>query len=375
MDHKSMRIFCFRGVDFMASIENARKKINEIDEKMAKLFVERMEASEEVFEYKKENGLPITDEKREAIVIKNNSERVENELYRNYYIDFIKDVMEISKKYQSYMQNGVKVAYSGIKGAFAHIAAEQIFPDACLKSYPDFISAYKSVEKGECDLAVLPIENSYAGEVSTVIDLMYGGSLFITGVYSLEVNQNLVGLKGADKNRIKTVISHTQALQQCAEYIKENNLEIVEETNTAIAAKKVSDMNNPEIGAISSSFAAEIYGLEVLDKNINKSNVNTTRFAVLSRIKTGEKNDTSVLMFSVSHEAGSLAKAINIIGKYGYNMTALRSRPVKDTPWQYYFYAELDGDTNSDLGKIMLKELQEFCDTIKVAGTYTLKKL
>jgi len=359
----------------MASIENARKKINEIDEKMARLFVERMEASEEVFEYKKENGLPITDEKREAVVIKNNSERVENELYRNYYIDFIKDVMEISKKYQSYLQKGVKVAYSGIKGAFAHIAAGQIFPDACLESYPDFVSAYKAVETGECDLAVLPIENSYAGEVSTVIDLIYKGSLYVTGVHSLEVNQNLVGIKGADKSKIKTVISHTQALQQCAEYIKENNLEIIEETNTAIAARKVADLNNPEIGAISSSFAAEIYGLEVLEKNINKSNVNTTRFAVLSRIKTAEKNDTSILMFSVSHEAGSLAKAINIIGKYGYNMTALRSRPVKDTPWQYYFYAELDGDTETDLGKIMLKELGEFCDTIKVAGTYTLKKL
>lgn len=359
----------------MADIEDARKIINETDRKMAELFTRRMKAVEEIFEYKKQHGLPIYDQKRELEVIKKNSAYIEDETIRGYYIDFEKDIIEISKKYQARMQNGVKIAYSGIKGAFAHIAASKLYPDGNLVSYPDFYSAYNSVVNSECDLAVLPIENSSAGEVGSVIDMIFSGSLYINGIYNLSVTQNLLGVKGAKKSDIKTVISHRQALDQSMDYIMENNFEVCEATNTAIAAKTVAQNGDKTQAAIASLETAPIYGLEVLERSINKSNENTTRFAVLSKVMSKSENENTVLLFTVSNNAGSLAKAINIIGKYNYNMVSLRSRPLKEHPWKYYFYVEIDKNVDTELGKIMLSELKEHCDLLKVAGTFTERSL
>lgn len=359
----------------MADIEDARKIINETDRKMAELFTRRMKAVEEIFEYKKQHGLPIYDQKRELEVIKKNSAYIEDETIRGYYIDFEKDIIEISKKYQARMQNGVKIAYSGIKGAFAHIAASKLYPDGNLVSYPDFASAYNSVIDGECDLAVLPIENSSAGEVGSVIDMIFSGSLYINGIYNLSVTQNLLGVKGAKKSDIKTVISHRQALDQSMDYIMENNFEVCEATNTAIAAKTVAQNRDKTQAAIASLETASIYGLDVLERSINKSNENTTRFAVLSKVMSKSENENTVLLFTVSNNAGSLAKAINIIGKYNYNMISLRSRPLKEHPWKYYFYVEIDKNVDTELGKIMLSELKEHCDLLKVAGTFTERSL
>ena len=156
------------------------------------------------------------------------------------------------------------------------------------------------------------------------------------------------------------------------EYIKENDFSVIEAKNTALAAKMVSEENDVTKAAIASVETAKLYGLEILEKNINQSSVNTTKFAVLSKVKLKrEENKNSVIMFTVLNEAGALAKAINIIGKHKFNMTALRSRPLKDHPWQYYFYTEIDGDTETKEGKKMLKELTSCCDMLKVAGTFS----
>ena len=359
----------------MTEIEKARKIINRADKEIATLFVERMRAVEKVFDYKKEHGLPIYDEKRELEVLNRNSEYVSDEVLKAYYIGFQKNVMEISKKYQSRLQNGVRIAYSGVEGAFAHIAASRLYPDGTLVAYPNFTAAYNSVTDGECDLVVLPIENSSAGEVGNVIDMIFQGSLFINGIYNLSIEQNLLGIKGAKKDNIKTVTSHIQAINQCMDYIKERGFETVEATNTAIAAKSVAEKGDKTIAAIASLETAKIYGLEVLERNINKSNVNTTRFAVLSRVAAEGENEKSVLLFTVSNNAGSLAKAINVIGKYGYDMTALRSRPLKEHSWQYYFYVEIDKNVESEIGRIMINELKEHCDLLKVAGTFTERRI
>lgn len=352
-------------------LDKARKIINEVDSKMAELFVERMRAAEMVYEHKKEFGLPILDQAREHAVIEKNTELIEDDVLKGYYIDYIKNVMSISRAYQYRMQSGLKVAYSGVEGAFAHIAAGRIFPEGNLVSCRDFKAAYDSVVSGENDVAVLPIENSYAGEVGQTIDLIFSGTLFINGIYELEIRQNLLGVPGATVEDVKKVISHPQALSQCHDYIELRKLETEEANNTAFAAKSVAEANDKSLGAIASVETAEIYGLKVLATNINKSGENTTRFAVLSRVQANTTSlSNSVLMFTVKHEAGSLAKAISIIGKYGYNMTALRSRPLKKHSWQYYFYIEIDGSTDTVEGKQMLAELSEVCDKLKVAGTF-----
>ena len=352
-------------------LDKARKIINEVDSKMAELFVERMRAAEMVYEHKKRFGLPILDRAREHAVIEKNTELIEDDVLKGYYIDYIKNVMSISRAYQYRMQSGLKVAYSGVEGAFAHIAAGRIFPEGNLVSCRDFKAAYDSAVSGENDVAVLPIENSYAGEVGQTIDLIFSGTLFINGIYELEIRQNLLGVPGATVEDVKKVISHPQALSQCHDYIELRKLETEEANNTAFAAKSVAEANDKSLGAIASVETAEIYGLKVLATNINKSGENTTRFAVLSRVQANTTSlSNSVLMFTVKHEAGSLAKAISIIGKYGYNMTALRSRPLKKHSWQYYFYIEIDGSTDTVEGKQMLAELSEVCDKLKVAGTF-----
>ena len=352
-------------------LEEARKIINEVDSKMAELFVERMKAAELVFEYKKELGLPILDVKREVAVIEKNTALIKDSMLQAYYIDYIKNMMSISRAYQYRLQSGLKVAYSGVEGAFAHIAAGRIFPDSNRISYRDFKSAYDSVVNGESDVAVLPIENSYAGEVGQTMDLLFSGGLFINGIYELEIHQNLLGTPDATIDDIKKVTSHPQALSQCHDYLTLRGFDTEEANNTAVAAKTVAESKDKTLGAIASLETAAIYGLKVLEANINKSGENTTRFVVLSKVRaTSPMLCNSVLMFTVKNEAGSLANAISIIGKYGYNMTALRSRPLKQHSWQYYFYIEIDGTTDNENGQQMIDALNKVCDQLKIVGTY-----
>ena len=227
---------------------------------------------------------------------------------------------------------------------------------------------------GECDCAVLPIENSYAGEVSQVIDIMFQGTLFINGIYDLEVRHNLLGLPGAALSGIRTVISHPQALEQCANYIRKRGFEPVSAANTAIAARQVAERGDQSVAAIASTDTAKLYGLEVLERKINESSSNTTRFAVFSRVENaagaGEQGRQFVLVFTVRNEAGALAEAINIIGRQGFNMRTLRSRPMKELMWQYYFYVEADGNISSPAGRQMMKELGKYCDHLRVVGSF-----
>ncbi len=352
-------------------LEEARHIIDEVDSQMAELFIKRMKAAEMVYEHKKEFGLPIFDKKREDAIIEKNSALVEDEVLREYYIDFLKNLMSVSRTYQHRMQSGLKVAYSGVEGAFAHIAAGKIFPQGNRVSYSDFKAAYQSVVNGESDVAVLPIENSYAGEVGQTMDLIFSGTLYINGIYELEIHQNLLGIPGATVDDIKKVASHPQALGQCHDYIEMRGFEAEETSNTALAAKTVANANDKSFGAIASIETAELYGLKVIEHNINKSGENTTRFVVLSKVRANTPAlSSTILMLTVKHEAGSLAKAISIIGKHGYNMTALRSRPMKKHSWQYYFYIEIDGTVDTENGQNMLEELGEVCDKLKVAGTF-----
>lgn len=362
----------------MTELEEARSGINEIDNKMAELFEKRMNLVVQVANYKKKNGMPVFDSTRESQVIERCVQYIKNIDLQPYYVQFIQDLMDISKKYQHKLLEGAKIAYSGIEGAFANIAAKKIFPDGVLIPYADFESAYASVENGECDVAVLPIENSFAGEVGQVSDLMFTGKLFVNGIYALPVTQNLLAVKGASLSDIKTVVSHEQALNQCAGFIKKRNLKTRAAVNTARAAKQVSEEGDKSVAAIASEETAELYGLEVLCPNINENAKNTTKFAVFSKVKeniiNAEDFSTFIMMFVVKNESGSLVKVLDVIGKYGYNLRVIRSRPLKDSDWEYYFYIEAEGKLSSDRAQEMIKEVSEKCRMLKVLGSYELNK-
>lgn len=356
----------------MTKLEEARNIINEVDNEMIKLFEKRMDAAKIVALYKKENGLQITDAARENEIVERNSKKVENEELKAYYVSFLQHNIELSKKYQHRLLEGMRVAFSGVEGAFANIATKKIFPDATAVGYPDFKSAYNSVVKGETDCVILPIENSYNGDVGQVMDLAFFGELYVNGIYDIGIIQNLLAIKGTKLEDIRKVISHPQALGQCADFIKKHNFEIEECVNTAIAAKTVAQSNRKDIAAIASDEAAKEYGLEKIETHINESNNNTTRFAVFSKTaKLPSVNDKHfIMLFTVNNEAGALSKAISIIGDNGFNLKALKSRPTKDLIWNYYFYAEGEGNINSTEGKKMLKELSEKCSELKVLASF-----
>ena len=365
----------------MSDLKAARQAINEIDKEMASLFERRMKAAEIIASHKKETGMPILDEKREKEVILNNSAYISDPVIREHYVSFIENTMKVSRAYQSRLNGDMKIAYSGTLGAFAHIAAGKIFDHSgeCV-SYGNFTEAYNSVVTGECDCAVLPMENSYAGDVGQVIDMLFSGPLYVSGAYDLPVVHDLCAIKGASKNDIKKVVSHPQALSQCAGYISRNGFEQAQYENTAMAAEYVSSLGDRSVGAICSEECAEIFGLSVIERHINESRSNTTRFGVFTRaeIVHSLKEDPEnrfILMFTVRNEAGSLAQAINIIGRHGYNMTAIRSRPMKELLWNYYFYVECEGTLNEREARYLKQELSSCCDRLKLAGAYKTKTL
>ena len=275
----------------------------------------------------------------------------------------------------------LKIAYSGIEGSFAAMAVGGIFPDAEKISCRTFREAYDKVASGLSDAAVLPIENSYAGEVGQVSDLMFHGALEVTGVFELSISQCLLGVEGSSVESVKTVISHPQALEQCGEYIAHHGFETIPYENTARAAKEVSDRGDVTVGAIASSETAKLYGLSILQYDINESSQNVTRFAVFARKdgssvsegvqKVRQTPKNTIMIFTIRDFAGALARAISIIGKHNYNMRVIRSRPVKDVNWQYYFYTEIEGVLDSEEGWRMLEQLKTACEKIKVIGTYT----
>lgn len=357
----------------MDKLSIAREEISNVDKEIAKLFEKRMQAVRMVSEYKIEHGLPVYDAARENALIERNTAYIENDDIRSYYVDFLRNTMKVSRQFQEKLMDGMRVAFSGVEGAFAFIAAGKIFEKCIRISFPDFKTAYDSVVNGDCDCAVLPIENSTAGEVGQVMDMMFSGPLCVSGVYDLAVTHNLMAIPGARLSDIEEVISHPQALSQCATYIHDHGFRQTQYENTALAAKYVAEKQSPNIAAIASVETASLYGLEILEKGINERNVNTTRFAVLTRATVSEKDSSekhSILMFSVRNEAGSLAKVVNIIGQFGYNMRCLRSRPMKELLWQYYFYMEIEGNLSSEKGETMIKMIEPYCDKLRMLGSF-----
>lgn len=356
----------------MTDLEKVRLLINEADREMARLFEQRMDAVKLVAAYKKEHGVPVDDFAREEEMIARNAGTIDNEEYRSYYVNFLQSTIDISKNMQHRLLDGMRVAYSGFPGAFANIVARRIFPDASCVPHGDFKAAYRAVVDGTCDCALLPVENSFNGDVGKVMDLAFFGNLYVTGVYEAEIIQNLLAVEGASIKDIKKVVSHPQALGQCAAYIERHGWQTEEAVNTAVAVRQVAEMGRREVAAIGSDEAAAEFGLVKLEGHINESSTNTTRFAVFSRAQRtpSPKDEHFIMLFTVKNAAGSLGRAISVIGEHGFNLRALKSRPTKELVWDYYFYAEGEGYIGGQQGEAMLADLETCCNEVKVLGSY-----
>ena len=267
----------------------------------------------------------------------------------------------------------MKTAYSGVEGAFANIAARKIFPEAEMMPYPGFGVAYEAVEQGACDTVVLPIENCYAGDVGQVMDLIFEGSLYMHGIYSLPIRQNLLAMPGARMEDITHVISHPQALEQCGGFIRQHGLTQEQASNTAVASKYVSELGDIHTASIGSSENARLYGLNILAPDINEMSNNSTKFVVLSKEEkniTPSEREELALMFTLINAPGTLARAITVFGEHDYDMRLIHSRPLKHHQWHYYFYIEAVGDGRGGNREKMLDALRENCEMLKVLGCF-----
>ena len=354
----------------MDKLSQARAVIDEVDAQMARLFCLRMDAVRDVVAYKKENGLPVLDASREEAVVEKNLALLPDKAYAELYEDFVRHNMALSRAFQSRVLARDTVAYQGVEGAFSHIALTRLFPHASAKAYPTWAQVFDAVEKGEAACGVLPFENSHAGDVSEVLDLCFAHEdLCVQQVYDLPVSQNLLGMPGAKLSGVKKVVSHPQALQQSAKFLRTLGLETQPMANTAAAAKYVAETKDPTLAAIASKETAELYGLAVLAEDVNTSESNTTRFIVIGKQMAAAGNRFS-LLFTVDHVAGSLARVVQAIGEMGFNMECIKSRPMPHVPWEYYFYVELVGDVSGGSSRVLLEKLKGLCRTARVLGVY-----
>lgn len=358
----------------MSKLDEARGRINEIDAAIARLFEQRLDAVGDVLEYKRVNNLPIFDGGREQQVVDKNLRLLQNRDYEPYYRQFILHLMDISKDYQRAMLQQNVAAYAGAEGAFAWQATRALFPNYNYLTCQDFESVFLAVLEGRAAFGVIPFENSYTGEVGEVFDLLFKYDCHIQELCDLPVRQNLLALPGATLSTVRKVYSHPQAISQCAKFLHEYNLETVEYVNTALAAKYVAESGDTSLAAIASTDTAELYGLDILAETINVSKQNTTRFIVIAReLKpTGSRFN---LLFTVNHNAGQLARVMSLIGDMGFNMESIKSRPVKELPWQYYFYVEIEGRLGDPRTEELLQKLKTSCDTCKLLGSYDIRQL
>ena len=360
-----------------SDIAEARKNIDRIDREMAELFAERMQAAAVVAAYKEEHGLPVEDKAREAEMIARNTERLPP-AYRPYYRNFLVGTITESKRYQRLLVSGLRVAYSGVEGAFAHVATMRIFGEPGEKvACPDFATAYRSVESGACHCAVLPIENSYAGDVGQVMDLAWRGSLTISGIYDLPLSHGLLAKPGVTLAEVREVVSHPQALAQCQPYLRRQGWIQTTAVNTAVAARTVAAGERREVAVIAARETAELYGLQVLENDINEQKSNTTRFAVFSpaacEIKPSDNH--FVLLFSCKNQPGALGDAISVISRHDYNLKCLKSHPTGVENWAYYFYAEGEGNLGTEAGQTMRRELERVCNSVRVLGSFSGERM
>ncbi|MDR1033394.1 MAG: chorismate mutase [Bifidobacteriaceae bacterium] len=353
----------------MDELGELRSEIDAVDDAMTALFEKRMQILEKVADYKKEHPMNVQDGTREQSLIERNLAHISDEKIRLEYRKFIDNVLKISRSYQHKLLSKGKVAYQGAVGAFAYISARNAYPDSEYVAFPTFEDVFRAVENGEVEAGVVPFENAYAGEVADVSDLLRAHNVFINKMFDLEVHQNLIGINGAELADITEVHSHPQALNQASVFLKGRDLKLVAETNTALAAKYVADEQEKHIACIASKEVAEIFDLKVLAENIESTVNNTTRFIVLTREQSAG-GDYFQLQWTVKNEPGTLAQAVQTVANAGFNMQSIRSHPIKNRPWEYYFHIELQGKFDDPATQKMLSDLGKVCEDIKVLGAY-----
>ena len=371
----------------MRDLSEIRQDINRVDEQIRALFLERMDLALQVAQTKVETDDKIYKPDREAEIIAKRTEGMSEELCLKYTA-LLQSMIRASREYQ-YSEvlrqkpdrfplhpSGNELApktvyYQGVPGAYQELAARALFPNCEPQHVPTWEQVFQSVRDGVADVGVVPVENTTAGTVSEVYDLLLAYDLSINKSYIKKISHCLAAVPGAQLSDIQSVCSHPHALPQCHAFITEHGLEAIEAANTAIAAQNVQKKGDPHLAAICSREAAERYGLTILAEGINDLKHNETRFIAVSRTLTSRPEDNRIeIAFRIPNVAGSLGRVLDVFTHYGIDMTGIYSRPVKDSPWCYVFYVDFTGNMQDHAVQSLLYQLHEELPYIKVIGSY-----
>ncbi len=373
-------------------MEELRKQIDVIDDEIAKLYVNRMAICKEIGLKKAQQGSSVNVSEREKFIVKRITEGKDDDMKRylkhlyetiffqskNYQGKFIKTRSETVDALNKILQEkrdtfpvSATVACQGVNGAYSGVAADKFFDIADVTYFKTFDGVFSAVEKGLCEYGVLPIENSNAGSVSQVYDLMRKYNFYIVKSARVQISHTLCAKKGVKLSEIKTVYSHGQAIMQCAEHLKNLGVRAIEVENTAVAAKMVADSEDRTIAAICSDDCAEIYNLCALERAMQDNGNNFTRFICISKnLKVFKGADKISVMTSLANKSGSLNKTLSRFSTLGLNLTKLESRPIANSQFEFMFYFDFEGDIESSDVLNLLGELENSSDKFVFLGSY-----
>jgi len=375
-------------------LQNLREQIDAIDDQLVHLFVQRMELASQVATYKRENNLPIHVPAREREILQQVAQKAAPE-FSNYARVLYSMLFELSRSYQrkcntastplyrnitESIENTPKlfpqapmVACQGVEGAFAQIACEKMFKAPYIIYFKNFEGVFNAIEQGLCQYGILPIENSTAGSVKKVYDLMIRHNFSIVRTVRLKIDHNLLANPGSKLSDITEIYSHEQAINQCADFLATiPNVKVITVENTAVAAEIVSKSGRLDVAAICSYSCEELYGLKSLKDSVQDKGNNRTRFICISKnLEIYPGSDKTSIMMILNHKPGALYKVLARMYVLGINVIKLESRPIPDRDFEFMFYFDLDTSIYSEEFVQLMCELDDLCEEFKYLGSYT----
>ena len=375
-------------------LNDLRTEIDQIDQSLVELFVRRMNVSSQIADYKKEHNLPIYVPAREREILQAVAEMAGSEV-SNYTRVLYSMIFELSRSYQnkknskhSALYEGITnsientpklfpqapmVACQGVEGAYSQIACEKIFKSPFIMYFTNFDAVFTAIEQGLCQYGVLPLENSTAGSVKKIYDLMIHHNFSIIRTFRLKIDHSLLANPGATLDGIKQIYSHEQAINQCSDFLKNiSGVQIIPVENTAVAASMVASSGRNDIAALSSRSCAELYGLKSLADSAQDKGNNRTRFICISKnLEIYPGSDKTSIMMVLPHKPGALYKVLARLYVLGINVIKLESRPIPDRDFEFMFYFDLETSIYSEEFVQLMCELDDLCEEFKYLGSYT----
>lgn len=368
-----------------------REQIDVIDRQIVSLYEQRMDICGKVAQYKIETGKKVFDRQREMEKLASVKALTHNEFNSHGVEELFEQIMSMSRKlqYQLLAQHGstgklpfigvdeleksrARVVFQGAEGAYSQAAMTQYFGEQIQSFHVDtFRDAMSAIDEGSADFAVLPIENSTAGIVSEIYDLLVEFENYIVGEQIIQVRHCLLGVPGTKIEDIRTVYSHPQSLMQSGRFLAGYDWKQISMQNNAFAAQKVAEEGDRSQAAIASEYAAKVYGLEVLRRGVNQEQDNSTRFIIVTNQKIFRKDAGKVsICFELPHQSGSLYHMLSHFIYNNLNMCRIESRPIEDRSWEYRFFIDFEGNLADSAVKNALRGLRDEARNMKILGNY-----